>query len=71
MPAKVTRRVSRVRKEQNVVRDLASPRQHLDVEEIGSGDHVHMPTDELHPGRRLTPFGSERDVVAAQDVPTV
>jgi hypothetical protein len=27
-----------------------------------------MPTDELLPGRRLTPFGSRCDVVAAQDV---
>ncbi len=57
-----------MQEKQNVVRHQTSPRQHLDREEIGSGEHVHMPTDELLPGRRLTPFGSRCDVVAAQDV---
>jgi hypothetical protein len=57
-----------MQEEQNVVRHQAPPRQHFDREEIGSGEHVHMPADELLPGRGLTPFGSRCDVVAAQDV---
>src|SRR5260370_29812395 len=57
-----------MQEEQNVVRHQAPPRQHLDREEVGSCEHVHMPADELLPGPRLRPFGSRCDVVAAQDV---
>src|SRR5215472_11394544 len=39
-----------------------------DREEVGSREHVHMPADEIPPTRRLTPFGSRCNVVAAQDV---
>jgi len=55
-------------KEQNVVRHQASPGQHLNREEIGSSEHVHMPADELLPSGRLTPIWRRCDVVAAKDV---
>ena len=57
-----------MQKEQNVVRHQASPRQHLDGEEVGSCEHVQAPADEFLPSCRLTPLGSGCEVVAAQDI---
>ena len=54
-----------VNEEQDVVRHQAAPAQHLHREEIGSSEHVHMPTDEILPSGRLTPFGCGCDAVAA------
>src|SRR5215469_17032982 len=54
-----------MQEEQNVVRHQASPCQHLDGEEVGSREHVHVPAEELPPSCRLTPLGSWCDVVAA------
>jgi hypothetical protein len=54
--------------EPDVVRHQAPPTQHLHPEEIGSRQHVHMPTDEILPCGRLTPFGRRFDIVAAQDI---
>jgi hypothetical protein len=55
-------------KEEHVVRHQASPGQHLNREEIGSCEHVHMLADEILPSGRLTPFRWRCDVVAPQDV---
>ena len=68
MPAKLTRRVSRCRK--NRTEYVTKPR-HVSTstgKEVGSCEHVHVPADELLPSRRLPPFGSRCDVVSAQDV---
>jgi len=54
--------------DKDVVRHQASPGQHLNREEIGSSQYVHMPADEILPRGRLAPFGRRCDVVAAQDV---
>src|SRR5215471_4122296 len=47
-----------MQEEPNVVRHQAPPRQHLDGEEIGSGEHVQVPADEFLPTRRLTAPGA-------------
>ena len=38
------------------------------MKEVGSGEHVHVPADELLPSGRLTPLGSWCDAIAAQDI---
>jgi len=60
-----------MQEEQNVVRHQAPPRQHLDGEEIGSGEHVQVPADEFLPSRRLTPLGSGATLLRRRILPTV
>src|SRR6516164_1772966 len=57
-----------MQEEQNVVRHQAPPRQDLDGEEIGSGEHVQVTAEEFLPSCRLTPLGGRCDVVTAQDM---
>jgi hypothetical protein len=54
--------------EQHVVRHQPSPGQHLDGEEVCSGQDAHVPPDEFAPGRGLTTLGRGSDTVATQDV---
>jgi hypothetical protein len=61
----------KVHKEQHVVCHQASPGQHLDGEEIGSGKNSHVGPDEVLPCRGLRAFRSWRDAVVLQDFPTV
>src|SRR5260370_19233728 len=44
-----------MQEEKNVERHQAPPCQHLHRKYAGSCEHVHVPTDELLPGRRLPP----------------
>jgi hypothetical protein len=58
-------------KEENVVRDEATPGQDFHCEEINACQDRHMRTDEVCPGRLFATFGSRRDTEWCRMLPTV
>jgi hypothetical protein len=58
----------KMKEEQNVIRDQTSPREHLNREEIDSGQDRHMRSDELLPVCVLATLRRRRDAMTAKDV---
>jgi hypothetical protein len=46
----------RVKKEKHIIGHEATPGQHFDCEEIGSGHDIHVRTNEFFPGCGLAPL---------------
>ena len=69
IPARVTRLVSKWRKEEDVIRYDATPGQDLNREEVCSGKDGHVSGNEVFPNRALAALRRWRDAVPFQNVP--
>ena len=58
-----------VNEEQNIVGHQTTPGQHLDCEEVYTGQHRHMGLNKLLPGRVLASFRRRREAMPLQNVP--